>query len=118
MLSGWLSPEGKFHACAYWDHIDCAYEILEKQYGYAHFYNNTPDEDLIQKGWIKLYTSMFAISQQIYYNYDTNRATQAQKEFLKDAYEKFLDDWDKVGIIELKTLGVLDEEYDENGCLI
>lgn len=118
MLSGWLSPTGEYHMCPYWGHIDLAYEILNKQYGYRHFYENTPDEDLIQRGWIKLYKSMFSPEQQIYYNFDRPIATEGQKIFLKADYEKNPDDWGKVGKIELKELRVLDEEYDENGCLI
>lgn len=115
MLSGWLSPTGEFHPCPYWGHIDLAYELLGAEHKPECA---TPDEELIQKGWIKLYTSMFADGQQIYYNYDKCRATEVQRTFLKQAYDNFPNAWDKVGIIELKTLGVLDEEYDENGCLI
>lgn len=115
MLSGWLSPTGEFHPCPYWGHIDLAYELL----GDVEKTENTPDEELVKKGWIKLYYSLFlAEEQQIYYNYDICRATEPQKEFLKKWYNEFPDSWGKVGIIELKTLGVLDEEYDENGCLI
>lgn len=115
MLSGWLSPTGKFHACSYWEHIDLAYELLGAEHKHTCA---CPDEELIQKGWIKLYTSIFADGQQIYYNYDRPRATENQRVFLRQQYENNPDIWDKVGIIELKTLGVLDEEYDENGCLI
>ena len=118
MLSGWLSPGGELIECGYWGHIDRAYEILETHYELKHFYNNTPDEDLIQRGWIKLYKSMFSPEQQIYYNFDRPMATEGQKIFLKADYEKNPEDWGKVGKIELKELGVLDEEYDENGCLI
>ena len=118
MLSGWLSPGGELIECGYWGHIDRAYEILETHYELKHFYNNTPDEDLIQRGWIKLYKSMFSPEQQIYYNYYRPIATQDQKVFLKADYEKNPEDWGKVGKIELKELGVLDEEYDEMGCLI
>ena len=117
MLSGWLSPQGIMYECPYWGHIDLAYEILNTQYGQRHFYDNTPDETLVERGWIKLYTSIFSHNQEIYFK-DSYRATLEQKDFLKNNYEQYPDNWSKVGIYELKFLGVLDEEYDEDGCLI
>ena len=58
MLIGWLSPEGVFHECDYWNHIDLAYNLLNTL-AIEPKNDNIPDEELIQRGWIKLYISLF-----------------------------------------------------------
>ena len=46
MLIGWLSPNGVFHECDYWNHIDLAYSLLN-DLAIEPKNNNTPDEELI-----------------------------------------------------------------------
>lgn len=114
MLCGWLSPEGKFHECNYWGHIDLAYDLCE-QLGFSS--ENLPDEALADHGWIKCFYSVFDYKVQLYSN-EEGLITEAQKSFLRHNYEEFPEDWGRGGKLELKFLGVLDPEYDEFGCLI
>lgn len=117
MLIGWLSPEGVFHECDYWNHIDLAYDLL-KAWAIEPKNDNAPDEELVQHGWIKLYISLFHPAQLMYYNYDRPIATEAQRGFLLANYIDNPRDWDICGIRDLKDLGVLEEEYDEHGFLL
>ena len=117
MLIGWLSPNGVFYECDYWNHIDLAYSLLN-DLAIEPKNDNTPDEELIQRGWIKLYISLFHPAQLMYYNYDRPIATEAQREFLLTNYIDNPENWDICGIRDLKDLGVLEEEYDEHDFLL
>lgn len=111
MLIGWLSPNGVFHECDYRNHIDLAYSLLN-DLAIESKNDNTPDEELVQRGWIKLYISLFHSAQLMYYNYDRPIVTEAQRNFLLANYIDNPKDWDICGIRDLKDLGVLEEEYD------
>lgn len=51
MLSGYLDTEGKLHKCESWEHLDLAYEIVEKLG--VSVRNRIEAEDYLQKlGWI------------------------------------------------------------------
>lgn len=114
MLCGWLSPAGEMIYCSYWDHYDTACDICNKL---NITYDNLPDEQLIELGWIKIFYSLFDISHILVYYKWGCRATDAQIQFLREDYEDEPDCWN-LAIRDLKDLGVLDEEYDENGALI
>lgn len=115
MLCGWLSPEGKMITCLYMEHLDLAYELCE-QHEFP-IMSIPPDEVLVKHGWYKCYYSIFDYQVHLYGN-DAGIITQEQKDVLRRDYEEHPEDWGKIGTIELKYLGVIDEEYDENGMLI
>lgn len=64
MFMGWISPDGDKIECGYTEHCEVADELCEKlnidplyDTDLGPIYN--PEEALIERGWIKIYTDIF-----------------------------------------------------------
>lgn len=47
---GWLSPTGEMIECNAYEHIQTAYDILDKSYDMGYVFN--PDDVLVDLGWV------------------------------------------------------------------
>lgn len=89
--TGWLSPDGKFIECEYYNHFNKARHICEK-YNYpdaqkelladgSYTYADA-EEILLNHGWVQISVSSFANQFEIYWNV-YRRLNKIQREFLE-----------------------------------
>ncbi len=81
-VDGWLSPDGVFFACNYYDHIIVA-DLLTDKYGYEKV-DNSPSElngelTLEQNGWVKISLARLV-------HFRDLRLSKRQVDFLFDYY--------------------------------
>lgn len=82
-MLGFVSPEGKFYECGYFEHIKLADELLEK--GYKQQSNN-PVDNLCKHGWVVIQSSFIGFAGDDAYN--TPQLTREQKEWLNENWQK------------------------------
>lgn len=98
MKCGWLSPHGEFVECEPWEHWHKAHEIVKGAIN--------PDEDLLDKGWIKIGDNNG------WHRIDmtSDYATDQQKLFLENFYrETSTERWETQGLRNLYYCGIIDE---------
>lgn len=69
--TGWLGPDGKFFACAYWGHLTLARKLYYRINGKSAAYCGSYDDWLERNGWRKLQDGRW-------FFHDDGRVTQAQ----------------------------------------
>ena len=82
MPFGWLSPNGEFYECKYYEHLDTADEIIEKNnlhYNTAKYFS--PDEFLLKTGWVKFGIALLGHKE--YWIHWERRMTEHQKQYCK-----------------------------------
>jgi len=98
---GWLSPEGKLHACELMDHWAVAKEICSDlgQKGVSH-----PDDWLLNHGWVHLtVTTYIDHGWAVIFPYNTRgRLTKEQHDFLKPYVEQNKDFLAEAFVTDLK----------------
>ena len=84
MRNGWLAPNGDFYACATFEHIAIAAEIVDKLDIHIDFKYH-PDDILMGSGWVKITRSLLGKKEQnIFWD---KFLTEYQKNFLKAYFE-------------------------------
>ncbi len=100
---GWLSPDGEFIACKCYEHISKAEEIAKKLDLYDE---DVPSDDvLIEYGWIHI--AMLKITE-CGFNFYGLRATEPQKNALKEFCENMKTYVSESGQLELYKLGIVE----------
>lgn len=84
---GWLSPTAEMIKCNAYEHIQTAYDILDKNYGVSvgHVFN--PDDVLVDLGWVHICRSAI-LSHDYHFYWNINRfLTPEQIQYLKPYFE-------------------------------
>lgn len=84
---GWLSPTAEMIECNAYEHIQTAYDILDKNYGVSvgHVFN--PDDVLVDLGWVHICRSDI-LSHDYHFYWNINRfLTPEQIQYLKPYFE-------------------------------
>lgn len=84
-LTGFMSPEGKFHYCPYWGHMDEAKRIAKEDFG-LDANGLDAEQFLIDNGYIVMYSRSVAF-QQFLEDKKTRLLTDAQLQYMKTALE-------------------------------
>ena len=88
MMTGWLSPEGKFYECGYMEHLSFCDDIVHDRYKI----NSKNNEEFLENhGWVKISMTTY-ISHELHILWKMgNHLTEKQKEFLLFYYEQYKD---------------------------
>ena len=78
-MLGFVSPEGEFYECNFFEHIKLADELLEKVYKQQ---SNNPVDNLCKRGWIVIQSSFIGFAGDDAYN--TPQLTKEQKRWLEE----------------------------------
>lgn len=84
---GWLSPNGRFFEAGYLEHLEKARDICREIYGIEE--PSTPDEILMEKGWVHITES--TIFEYMFMFLFYGHLTMEQKQYLKPICEEWWD---------------------------
>ena len=82
-MLGFVSPEGKFYECGYFEHIKLADELLNKVYNQQ---SNNPVDKLCKNGWVIIQSSFIGFSGDDMYH--TPQLTKEQKDWFEENSQK------------------------------
>lgn len=104
MLTGWLSPEGKYHPCPYFGHMAAADYIVEHQYPDARYIKPVDDMLIQDFGWIKIYHCLGSGN---IFGYSKHLITEEQRHFIKNDYENNPRDYDIESRYDLDEMNIV-----------
>ena len=82
-MLGFVSPEGKFYECGYFEHIKLADKLLENIYKYQ---SNNPVDQLCKFGWVIIQSSFIGFAGDDAYH--TPQLTKEEKSWLEEHEEQ------------------------------
>lgn len=86
MPLGWLSPNGDFCECSYYEHTATAEEIIAQlNLSYDENIYYAPDDFLLSKGWVKL--GLSSLGNKEYWIHWERKMTESQKSYCKVYFE-------------------------------
>lgn len=107
MNTGWLSPSGEFIECEPRDHLGVADDIAQSLNIYDNNYNS--DDVLLEYGWIRISILSF-FEHGFHFSFIKDNASESQRLFLHDFYDKHRDFISQQGMKDLYYLGVIEKE--------
>ena len=107
MDTGWLSPSGEFIECEPRDHLSVADGIAQNLDIYDDDCNS--DDVLLEFGWIRISILEFLEYGFVFYFVKDN-ASENQRLFLRDFYDKHREWISQQGMRDLYYLGVIEKE--------
>lgn len=107
MDTGWLSPSGEFIECEPRDHLSMAEDIAQKLGIYDE--NCISDDVLLEFGWIRISFLTF-FEHGFIFSFVKENASENQRLFLLDFYDKHREWISEQGMKDLYYLGVIEKE--------
>ena len=107
MDTGWLSPSGEFIECEPRDHLSVADDIAQNLDIYDDDCNS--DDVLLEFGWIRISILEF-FERGFHFPFVKENASENQRLFLHDFYDKHREGISQQGMKDLYYLGVIEKE--------